>query len=95
MVATTPQEAIALCAKKEQQIDLLLTDVMMPEMNGKELSRQIESMRPGIKVLFMSGYAADIIPEGEVADTGTDFIQKPFNVQTLLDKIEEQLHGDG
>jgi len=93
LVATTPQEAITICAKKDQQIDLLLTDVIMPEMNGKELSRQIESMRPGIKVLFMSGYAADIIPEAEATDAGTHFIQKPFNVQTLLDKIEERLHG--
>jgi two-component system cell cycle sensor histidine kinase/response regulator CckA len=67
----------------------------MPEMNGRELSQYIESIRPGIKVLFMSGYAADIIPEAEVADARTHFIQKPFNVQTLLNKIEEQLHGNG
>jgi len=95
LVAMTPQEALAICAKEEQQIDLLLTDVVMPGLNGRELSRLIESMRPGIKVLFMSGYAADIIPAAEVADAGTNFIQKPFNMQTLLDKVEERLHGDG
>jgi PAS domain S-box-containing protein len=95
LVATTPQEAMAICARKEQQIDLLLTDVIMPEMNGRELSRQIEFIRPGIKVLFMSGYAADIIPEAEVTGAGTPFIQKPFNVQTLLNKIEKQLQGHG
>lgn len=67
----------------------------MPGMNGRELSRHVESMRPGIKVLFMSGYAADIIPEAELADAGTNFIQKPFNMQTLLDKVEERLHGNG
>lgn len=95
LVATTPQEAIAICAKKETQIDLLLTDVIMPEMNGRELSRQIESMRPGIRVLFMSGYAADILPTEEATNADAHFIQKPFTMQTLLNKIEEQLHGNG
>jgi len=95
LVAMTPQQALALCAEQEEQIDLLLTDVIMPEMNGRELSRQIESMRPGIKVLYMSGYAADILPEIEGIAGGSNFIQKPFSLRTLLEKIEQRLHGEG
>jgi len=95
LVATTPQEALDICAAKDQRIDLLLTDVIMPEMNGRELSRQIGLLRPGIKVLFMSGYAADIMNASEAADAQAPFIQKPFNLRTLLAKIEEQLHEGG
>lgn len=90
LTATTPREALAFCAREDQQIDLLLTDVIMPEMNGRELSRRIKSMRPGIKVLFMSGYTADIIPEeGEAVER--HFIKKPFSLRTLLDTIENCL----
>jgi CheY-like chemotaxis protein len=91
LAAMTPQEALALCARADQRIDLLLTDVIMPGMNGRELSRQIERLRPGIKVLFMSGYAADIISEVEVNDPAMGFIQKPFSMRILLEKIEELL----
>jgi len=90
LVAATPHEALGICAHPEPQIDLLLTDVIMPEINGRELSRQIRSLRPGIKVLFMSGYAADILP-GDREDAETAFIKKPFGVQTLLERIAQQL----
>lgn len=88
LVAATPEEALAISADKNRQIDLLLTDVIMPGMNGRELSRHIRLSRPDIKVLFMSGYAADILPEeGETA--GLHCIKKPFSMRTLLQSIED------
>jgi len=90
LAAATPQEALAICASPDQAIDLLLTDVIMPEINGRELSRKIRELRPGIKVLFMSGYAADILPE-ETENLETVLIKKPFSVQDLLKKIEHHL----
>lgn len=88
LVAATPEEALAISADKQRHIDLLLTDVIMPGMNGRELSRHIRLSRPGIKVLFMSGYAADILPEeGEAA--GLHCIKKPFSMRTLLQSIED------
>jgi len=93
LVAATPEEALAISADREQRIDLLLTDVVMPGMNGRELSRRISLHRPGIKVLFMSGYAADILPEnGE--DAAMHFIKKPFSLQGLLQAIERCLQGE-
>ncbi len=94
LTATTPGEALALCANKEQRVDLLLTDIIMPEMNGRELSRHIKLMRPEIKVLFMSGYTADILPnEGEV--TARHFIKKPFSLRTLTEMIEDRMQEGG
>ncbi len=90
LVAATPEEALAICADKEQRIDLLLTDVIMPGMNGRELSRHITLSRPEIRVMFMSGYAADILPE-EGADATLHFIKKPFSLQVLLQGIEHSL----
>jgi PAS domain S-box-containing protein len=94
LAAATPQEALAISANSAQKIDLLLTDVIMPEINGRELSRSIKGMRPEIKVLFMSGYAADILSEGG-EDAATSFIKKPFSVQALLEIIERQLSVSG
>jgi len=93
LVAATPEEALAICASKDQRIDLLLTDVIMPGMNGRELSRHITLSRPEIRVMFMSGYAADILPE-EGADATLHFIKKPFSLQVLLQGIEHSL-GEG
>lgn len=93
IVAMTQQEAIAYCEQDDHTIDLLLTDVIMPGMDGRELSRQIQQLRPGIKVLFMSGYAAEVITELEAQTMTTDFIQKPFSMQLLLEKIERLLHS--
>ena len=90
LMAASPQQALDLNAKGDQRIDLLLTDVIMPGMNGRELSRLIEQSRPGIKVLFMSGYAADILPQ-EVTEAETHFLKKPFTMQALLSAIEQRL----
>ncbi|NJD91968.1 MAG: PAS domain S-box protein [Geobacter sp.] len=91
LATTFPEEALTICANKQENIDLLLTDVVMPVINGKDLFTRIEEMRPEIRVLFMSGYTSDIIACHGIIDEGTRFIHKPFEVRTLLAKIREIL----
>ena len=89
LTVDTPQEAVALCENRGTLVDLLLTDVVMPEMSGKELGNRIAAIRPGIKVLFMSGYTSDVIAHRGVLEKGVHFIQKPFRVKDLARKIHE------
>ncbi len=72
-------------------IDLLITDVVMPEMNGKELARLLQEMKPGIKCLFMSGYTADAIARQGILDEGISFLPKPFSSRDLALKVRETL----
>lgn len=89
LVANNPHEALSFCGKKEMHIDLMITDVIMPGMSGKDLRDRIEAIRPGIKVLFMSGYTADIIAHSGVLEQGVNFIQKPFSRNDLARKVNE------
>ena len=73
------------------EIHLLLTDVVMPEMNGRDLARRLLSLYPDIKRLFMSGYTADVIAHHGVLDEGVHFIQKPFSKTELSNKVREAL----
>ncbi|MBF0113391.1 MAG: response regulator, partial [Desulfamplus sp.] len=73
------------------RIDLLMTDVVMPEINGRDLARNILSIYPDIKRLFMSGYTADVIGHQGVLDAGVNFIQKPFSKEELALKIRDSL----
>jgi PAS domain S-box-containing protein len=91
MAAATPGEAIRLARESADEIHLLMTDVVMPEMNGRELAENLLSVYPNIKRLFMSGYTADVIAHHGVLDKGVQFIQKPFSVQTLAAKVREVL----
>lgn len=75
------------------EIDLLLTDVVMPEINGKVLSEKILEISPGIKCLFMSGYTANVIVDQGVLDDGLNFIQKPFSVRDIAVKLRDVLDG--
>ena len=93
VVADSPHAAISLCGNPETKIDLLLTDVVMPVMSGKELSDRIKAMAPEIKVLFMSGYTADVIINLGLQEE-VHFIQKPFGPADLARKINEAM-GDG
>jgi len=68
-------------------LDLLLTDVVMPGMNGRELYNEVKSRFPGIKVLYMSGYTEDIVTHRGVLDEGIEFLQKPFSVQALATRV--------
>ena len=71
-----------------------MTDVVMPEMNGRDLAMKLLSLYPGLKVLFMSGYTASIIVNQGVLDQGVHFIQKPFSVEDLAAKVREVLDGE-
>jgi CheY-like chemotaxis protein len=91
--AGTPIEAMDLVRKHTGRIDLLLTDVVMPEMNGRDLSNRLLHRHPRLKRLFMSGYTADIIARHGVLDDGVNFIQKPFTMQDLAGKLSQVLGG--
>jgi DNA-binding NtrC family response regulator len=89
--AVTPGEAIRLAREHAGEIHLLMTDVVMPEMNGRDLARNLLSLYPGLKRLFMSGYTANVIAHHGVLDEGVNFIQKPFTMQDLADKLRDVL----
>jgi PAS domain S-box-containing protein len=91
ITATTPKEAIRLAKDHEGEIQLLLVDVVMPEMTGRALSEQLMSLRPGLKRLFMSGYTANVIAHQGVLEEGMFFLQKPFSVRALASKVREAL----
>jgi FixJ family two-component response regulator len=73
------------------ELRLLVTDVIMPEMNGRELAREILALHPNLRHLFMSGYPADIIADHGVLDDGVNFIHKPFSRKDLGNKVREVL----
>jgi DNA-binding response OmpR family regulator len=73
-------------------VRLLLTDVVMPGMNGRELSERLTAMRPRTPVLFMSGYTDEVIAQHLVLDEGAQLLQKPCSVGGLLAKVKELLH---
>ncbi len=90
--AEKPQEAIRIAEKNIDRIDLLLTDIVMPDMNGCELSDKLLLTHPNLKTLFMSGYTADIIASHGVVEDGVNFIQKPFTSKKLIKSVDELLN---
>ena len=88
-----PSEAIAAAREHQWEIHLMLTDVVMPEMNGPDLAEKIRSLHPGIKCLFMSGYTDNIIACRGVLEEGVNFIQKPFSMEGMAAKIRAVLDG--
>ncbi len=91
LTARKAEDALNLAEEYPEQIDLLLTDIVMTDMNGSELSKRIGGIRPGIKCLFMSGYTSDIITHHGILEEGVNFISKPFTLRKLSDKIRELL----
>jgi two-component system cell cycle sensor histidine kinase/response regulator CckA len=89
--AANGQAALRLASEYSQEIHLLLTDVVMPEMNGKALADQIQSVRPQTKALFTSGYTDDAIVQHGVLKPGIAFIPKPFSPSALARKVRETL----
>lgn len=89
--AMKPEEALAMVKQGNTHFDLLLADVVMPELNGAQLADQISSLLPGIKVLYMSGYTAEAIVHRGVLDNGVHFIQKPFSTSELAGRVRALL----
>jgi CheY-like chemotaxis protein len=89
--AATPAEAIRLAEEHVGEIQMLMTDVIMPAMNGRDLARKLSSLHPKIKRLFMSGYTANVIAQHGVLEEGMNFIQKPFSIKELSAKVREVL----
>ena len=86
-------EGLALCKKREEPIDLLLSDIVMPEMGGGELAEKASPLHPKMKVLFMSGYTDDTLIREGIKTRGTPFLQKPFTLQELARQVREVLDG--
>ncbi len=92
--ANTPRDAVRLAAEHRGQIRLLITDVVMPGMNGKELSDRVHALYPGVKTLFMSGYTADVIAHRGVLEEKVVYLQKPFTMVELGAKVRQALERD-
>ncbi len=96
LAASRTTEALRLGSAYAGKIALLVTDVIMPEMNGWELSRQLLQSNPDLKVLYMSGYTANVISHHGVLEEGVNYIQKPFSIKTIAEKVHDVLsRSDG
>jgi two-component system cell cycle sensor histidine kinase/response regulator CckA len=93
--ASTPMEALDLARAFEERIDLVLTDVVMPKMNGRELMSCLEEQRPGLRAVYMSGYSADVIAQRDLLGDGVSLLQKPFTAPELARRIRSVLDRDG
>lgn len=91
LTASTPSEALTSAAGCPDKIALLITDVVMPGMDGWDLARQLSSLRPDLKTLFMSGYAADIVSGRKMLDREVRFMQKPFSPRELVTAVRAAL----
>ncbi len=91
LIAPTPVAALIVAEQDQGPIHLLITDVVMPGMNGKELRERLRTTHPELKCLFMSGYTANVIAHHGVLEDGVQFLQKPFTLQTLVEKVREVL----
>ncbi|MBI5368430.1 MAG: response regulator [Planctomycetes bacterium] len=91
LICGNGQEALQLLESHRGDIALLLTDVIMPRMNGREVARRVLSIRPDLRVLYMSGYTDDVLPAQKPGEPPVNFIQKPFSLAGLLAKVREVL----
>ena len=87
-------QALDICRSKDCKFDLLLTDVVMPRMSGRELADEMSKIQPGVKILFTSGYTDDQVFREGIRRIDTNFIQKPFDADELLSKIREIIEND-
>ncbi len=95
LAAANPQEGLALCRSHPQEIHLLVTDVVMPKMNGRQLAEQVACIRPSVKLLYVSGYTSNAIVHYGVLDDGLWFLPKPFSLAALVAKVREVLDAPG
>jgi CheY-like chemotaxis protein len=91
VLAENPEDCLTLLAKQKQPMHLLLTDVVMPTMDGRELARRAQAVWPGLKVLYMSGYTHEVIDHAGVLEPGIQYIQKPLSLKMLSEKLRSAL----
>ena len=91
IASENPQDALSLCEKGVTPIDLVITDVVMPQMSGKELRDKLIARSTDMKILFMSGYTSNIIAQHGVLEEGMQFIQKPFSINMLSEKVKQMI----
>ena len=91
LAAGSGKEALAVASHQEGQIDLLITDLVMPGMSGRELVQMLESLRPDLKTICMSGYADNAMSRRGISELGAQFLQKPFKLGTLARKVRDTL----
>lgn len=91
--AESPAEALQIARDHSGDLDLLMTDVVMPEMNGRQLFEEVTALRPEVPCLYMSGYTADIIARRNVLEDDVSFLQKPFSMRELAVAVEKVLRG--
>lgn len=90
--ASSGKEALDLLSNLQNPLDLIITDVIMPEMNGRDLVNKIRLQRPGVAVLYMSGYPHDVIADRGILEEGINFIEKTAVVTDLLPKVRSLLN---
>ena len=91
LTAGTPSEAIQVFTTHKGHVHLLVTDVVMPEMNGRELAARLRESHPELKALFVSGYSASALAPRGVLDEGVHFLQKPFSLEDLASSVRHAL----
>ena len=94
LASSKPAEAIRMAKERAGKIDLLFTDVIMPEMTGKNLVKELSAFCPALKCLFMSGYTGNVITHHGVMDVGVNFIHKPFSMQEVAARVRKVLDND-
>jgi DNA-binding response OmpR family regulator len=95
LIAGLPQRALELPQEEIERVRLLVTDVVMPGMDGRTLADALRRRHPGLRVLFVSGYPEDAIGKRGVLDPGIALLRKPFTASTLLARVREILDGPG
>ena len=90
--AKSPADAVQIVEEHKGEIQLVITDVVLPTMNGRELVKKLLSHDPNLNVLYMSGYTADTITHRGILEPGVHFLQKPFSSNLLAAKVQEALH---
>ena len=91
--ARNGQDALDVAQQHEGTINLLITDMVMPGMNGRDLAERLTPLRPEMKILYMSGYANDAIMQHGVLDSGSAMLQKPFTSKALANKVRQVIEG--
>ena len=94
LTAATPTAALETIEYHNSRIALLITDVIMPEMNGRELVSLVRKRKPGLKCMFISGYTADVIDRRGKLDEGVQFLQKPFSMKDLAVRVRQALDSE-